>query len=166
MGRESKLLLQQWECLLIKDDMLWRKQLEGRDVLQLIVPYSLHQTVLKGIHEGAAGGHLEEGKMLGRLKERFYWPGCSERVREWCRACARCAMRKSPAPKNRAKLQSLRTGYPMQIVCVDIMGPLPITEKGSKYVLVAADCFTITVFTRRWRGTERLSMARYGTVIE
>ena len=27
----------------------------------------------------------------------------------------------------------------MQIVCVDIMGPLPET---SKYVLVAADCFT------------------------
>ena len=58
LGRESKLLLQQWECLLIKDDMLWRKQLEGRDVLQLIVPYSLHPTVLKDIHEGAAGGHL------------------------------------------------------------------------------------------------------------
>ena len=142
LGRESKLLLQHWECLLIKDDMLWRKQLEGRDVLQLIVPYSLHPTVLKDIHEGAAGGHLGERKMLGRLKERFYWPGCSEGVREWCRACARCAMRKSPAPKNRAKLQSLRAGYPMQIVCVDIMGPLPITDKGSKYVLVAADCFT------------------------
>ena len=30
----------------------------------------------------------------------------------------------------------------MQIVCVDIMGPLPETEKGNKYVLVAADCFT------------------------
>ena len=30
----------------------------------------------------------------------------------------------------------------MQIVCVDIMGPLPETEKGSKYVLVAANCFT------------------------
>ena len=30
----------------------------------------------------------------------------------------------------------------MQIVCVDIMGPLLETENGSKYVLVAADCFT------------------------
>lgn len=33
----------------------------------------------------------------------------------------------------------------MQIVCIDIMGPLPETEKGSKYVLVAADCFTMWV---------------------
>ena len=27
-------------------------------------------------------------------------------------------------------------------LCRYIMGPLPETEKGSKYVLVAADCFT------------------------
>ena len=51
-------------------------------------------------------------------------------------------MRKSSAPKRRANLHTLRAGYPMQIVCVDIMGPLPETGKGSKYVLVAADCFT------------------------
>ena len=88
------------------------------------------------------GGHLGEGKMLGRLKERFYWPGCSDAVREWCRACRNCATRKSTAPRRRANLQTLRAGHPMQIVCVDIMGPLPETEKGNKYVLVAADCFT------------------------
>lgn len=29
----------------------------------------------------------------------------------------------------------------MQIVCMDIMGPLQITEKGSKYILVVADYF-------------------------
>ena len=61
---------------------------------------------------------------------------------EWCKGCTRCATRKSSAPKQRANLQTHRAGYPMQIVCVDIMGPLPETEKGSKYVLVAADCFT------------------------
>ena len=139
--------------------MLWRKQLEGRNVLQLIAPFNLQQTVLKDIYEGAAGGHLGEGKMLWRLKERFYWPGCSDGVREWCRACARCAMRKSPAPKNRAKLQSLRAGYPMQIVCIDIMGPLPITVKGSKYVLVAADCFT------KWVEAYGIPNQEAGTVV-
>ena len=119
-----------------------RKGIEGSNVPQLIVPSSLYRTVLKELHEGAVSGHLGEGKMLGRLKERFYWPGCSDAVREWCRACPNCATRKSTAPRRRAKLQTLRAGHPMQIVCVDIMGPLPETEKGNKYVLVAADCFT------------------------
>ena len=59
--------------------------------------------------------------MLGQLKKRFYWPGCSDGVRELCWACARCAKRKSQAPKIKAKLycpESLRPGYPMQIVCM------------------------------------------------
>ena len=127
LGRESKILLQQWESLFIKNGVLLRKGIEGSNVPQLIVPSSVYRTVLKELHEGAVGGHLGEGKMLGRLKERFYWPGCSDAVREWCRACPNCATRKSTAPRRRANLQTLRAGHPMQIVCVDIMGPLPVS---------------------------------------
>ena len=122
--------------------LLWRKDLEDANKSQFILPYVLHDEVLKELHEGAAGGHLGKGKMLGRLKERLYWPGCGEDVEEWCKRCDICARRKSTAPKRRAGLQTLRAGYPMQTVCVDIMGPLPETNRGSKYVLVAADCFT------------------------
>ena len=141
-GRESKWLLQQWDSLVLDKGLLWRKDLEDANKSQFILPYVLHDEVLKDLHEGAAGGHLGKGKMLGRLKERLYWPGCGEDVEEWCKRCDICARRKSTAPKRRAGLQTLRAGYPMQTVCVDIMGPLPETNRGSKYVLVAADCFT------------------------
>eukprot|EP00731_Ephydatia_muelleri_P031079 Em0022g593a len=141
-GRESKWLLQQWDSLVLDKGLLWRKDLEDANKSQFILPYVLHDEVLKELHEGAAGGHLGKVKMLGRLKERFYWPGCGEDVEEWCKRCDICARRKSTAPKRRAGLQTLRAGYPMQTVCVDIMGPLPETNRGSKYVLVAADCFT------------------------
>ena len=33
-------------------------------------------------------------------------------------------------------------GYPLQLVAVDIMGPLPETSNGNKYILVAEDYFT------------------------
>ncbi|KAL5510330.1 hypothetical protein EMCRGX_G005859 [Ephydatia muelleri] len=46
-----------------------------------------------------------------------------------------------PAPKRKAYLQSIQVGYPMLIVSVDIMGPLPITDEGNKYVLVVMDYF-------------------------
>ncbi|KAL5482286.1 hypothetical protein EMCRGX_G022595 [Ephydatia muelleri] len=110
--------------------------------LQLVLPYSLHCEVLKELHEGAVGGHLGESKMLGRLKERFYWPSCSEAVSDWCKSCIKCATRKATVPKPRVGLQTIRAGYSMQIVCVDIMGPLPVKERGSKYVLVVADYYT------------------------
>ena len=44
-------------------------------------------------------------KTLGRLRERFYWPGHYTHVREWCRDCTVCASRKSPTPNRRAPLQ-------------------------------------------------------------
>ena len=33
-------------------------------------------------------------------------------------------------------------GYPLQLVAVDILGPLPDTPRGNRYLLVVADYFT------------------------
>jgi hypothetical protein len=53
-----------------------------------------------------------------------------------------CARRKDPIPNNRAKLKSVQTGYPMELVAVDILGPLPESTGGNTYILVAMDYFT------------------------
>ena len=71
------------------------------------------------------GGHLGEAKTLSRLNERFYWPGHAKDVQEWCSTCPKCAGRKTPSQRNRAPLRGVSTGYPMQIVAVDIVGYLP-----------------------------------------
>ena len=91
---------------------------------QLVVPKDLQEEVVHSLHGGAASGHLGEEKTLSRLRERFYWPGFSQQVRDWCRSCNSCGNRKTPAPHGCAELQSV---VPLQIVAVDIMGPLPET---------------------------------------
>ena len=63
-------------------------------------------------------------------------------VRDWCQTCETCATRKIPPKKNRAPLGTIKTGYPMQVVAVDILGPLLESEAGNSYVLVAGDYFT------------------------
>ena len=88
---------------------------------------------------GVAGGHLGKDKTLNQLRKRFYWPGHTEDVHEWCQ---QCAQRKTPAPKNRAKLTSIHPGYPLQLVAVDILGPLPESSRKNLYVLVVTDYFT------------------------
>ena len=52
------------------------------------------------------------------------------------------ATRKTAAPKRKAPLQTIMAGFPMQIVTVDIMGPLLESPSGNSYVLVAGDYFT------------------------
>ena len=37
---------------------------------------------------------------------------------------------------------SMSAGYPMQIVATDLVGPLPESESGNRYILVVADYFT------------------------
>ena len=33
-------------------------------------------------------------------------------------------------------------GLPMKHIAIDVLGPLPITEMGNKYILIVADYFT------------------------
>ncbi len=129
MSPSARHLLQIWDQLVVYQGRLYR-QFENDDAvtLQLVLPASLREEALRDLHEGAMGGHLGEDKTLGRLRERFNWPGFHNDVCEWIRKCSRCAMRKTPAPKNRAPLQSIKTGYQMQLVAVDILGPVPESD--------------------------------------
>ena len=76
------------------------------------------------------------------MRERFYWPGHTTDVQQWCKTCPECAARKTPAPKRHAPLQNVKTGYPMQIVAADILGPLPESDNGNSYILLVFDYFT------------------------
>ena len=155
-SRGSRLLMQHWDALCIYDGILWKKCVDGsRRFQQLVLPAKLQEDALRDLHQGAVGGHIGEEKMKHRLKERFYWPGCTEAVGEWCRNCISCTTRKTGAPKRRAPLQTIKAGYPMQIVSVDLMGPLPETDDGCKYVMIAVDCFTRWVEVYMLYGTRR-----------
>ncbi|KAL5496553.1 hypothetical protein EMCRGX_G012859 [Ephydatia muelleri] len=118
-SRGSRLLMQHWDALCIYDGILWKKCVDGsRRFQQLVLPAKLQVDALRDLHQGAVGGHIGEEKMKHRLKERFYWPGCTEAVGEWCRNCISCTTRKTVAPKRRAPLQTIKAGYPMQIKCM------------------------------------------------
>ena len=141
----SRRLFQLWDQLLVKDGLLWRwyeRPVDHERTLQLVVPMALREEVLVDLHEGVCAAHLGMDKTLARLKERFYWPGHYNDVENWCRNCAKCAMRKTPAPRARAPLQSIKAGYPMQIVATDILGPFPESINGNNYILVVGDYFT------------------------
>jgi len=53
-------------------------------------------------------------------------------------------MRRNPPKTRHGALLSVRTGYPMQIMAADIVGPFPTSKNGNHYMLVASDYF------KRW----------------
>ena len=87
--------------------------------------------------------YTKEGREdAGPTEEQFYWLVCAGVVKDWCATCTTWCSRKSAAPMRRQGLQTISTGYTLQVVSGDIVGPLPETEDGSKYILEAVDCFT------------------------
>ncbi|KAL5515841.1 hypothetical protein EMCRGX_G001073 [Ephydatia muelleri] len=63
---------------------------------------------------------------------------CSWRMKMW----GLCSGQKIPPHRGRAPLQVISSGYPMQIVAVDIIGPITPGEAKKPYILVASDYFT------------------------
>jgi len=132
-----------WHTLQVRDGLLfrrWKSQQHGM-VLQLVVPQGLRAEIFRQIHCTRQGGHLGVKRTLGMVRARFFWPGAKSDLKRWCRECDQCAQIKG-TPQNRAKLQQEPVGGRFDRVAIDIMGELPVTEAGNRYILVLSDYFT------------------------
>lgn len=98
--------------------------------------------VLSALHDAASAGDLGINKSLGQIREHFYWYGQQHDVEDWCQQCNKCSSRKSPQQTRRASLVSSCSGCPFERIAMDIMGPLPTTESGQKYILAVGDYFS------------------------
>ena len=109
---------------------------------QAIIPRGARRDVLKYSHDLKTAGHLGGKKTLSRVRQMFYWPGLQSDVRSYVAGCETCTKRKEPNPTKRAPMQIVRSGYPMERLAIDILGELPMTPNGNKYILVISDYFT------------------------
>ena len=67
----------------------------------------------------------------------------SRGIRQWCRSCLVCYARRSAPTRAHHVFQQDPVIEPLQLVVVDILGPLePTTDRGNKYVLVIVDYLT------------------------
>ena len=134
-----------WDLLAVHDGVLvkrWESD-DGRKVdWHVVLPRTLRSEILKELHNSPTAGHLGVNKLLHKVKQRYYWVGMSEDVRSWVRKCNVCAQTKNPPKKPIAPLQQYMVGAPLERVAMDILGPLPKTDRGNVYILVIGDYFT------------------------
>ncbi|CAC5416679.1 unnamed protein product [Mytilus coruscus] len=107
-----------------------------------VIPQSLKSYVLSQLHNSVTGGHLGVKKTLSKVRERFSWFKQRDDVASWCRQCDICSSKKGPNKKPHAPLQKYNVGAPLERITVDILGPLPRTYKGNRYLMVVGDYFS------------------------
>ena len=142
-------LLREWRRLVVKGDdhpVLYRRMQPQRNepaCLQIVVPSHLRRETLEMCHEGIGGGHQGSAKLEIQVRRRFFWPGLQADVKNFCKQCLECELRKDPPRHPRAPLGSLQSGAFLDRLDIDLVTGLPSSEpEGYRYVLTCIDSFT------------------------
>src|SRR6266542_4833301 len=102
-----------------------------------IVPRSQYYSLMYIFHNDPTAGHLGYKKVLQKLSERYYWPGMAKNVNQYIQACYQCQMKKPMQKIN--ELHPISLSRLFNRWGVDVVGPLPITPKGNRYIIVAVE---------------------------
>jgi len=112
---------------------------EGDKLRKIVSDRKEQLNLIKKAHEI---GHEGLYKTYHRLKRDFYWRNMKRDVNNFIRCCHKCQVAR-PQPLNQ-NVESIPTspGYPFSQVGLDLIGPLPITKRGNRFIIVLVDYLT------------------------
>jgi hypothetical protein len=113
---------------------------------RVVVPLHLRAQFITAFHDEPLAGHLGLQRTYDRIRSRFYWVNMYKDIELWIRTCSLCNAKKRGYNLGKMKLGSFPVvTQPWERVSVDLMGPLPETRTGNKYILTCTDHFTCWV---------------------
>ena len=127
--------------LLYHLDLSEKRSREERHA-QLVLPSPLRYEVLVNAHDDLTGGNLGVFKTYEKLRARYYWKGMYKDVEHWVRSCQDCSTRKKPRNKRHAPLLPIPVSGAFERIAVDILGPLPATWSGNRYIVCFIEYLT------------------------
>ena len=135
----------------LKDGTLYKKAFDdyGKPKNLLCLPRALRQPVLQELHAGiVGGGHGGYFKTNAKLRDRFFYPKRDQSVRKFILSCNCCQFRKSDnTPKG--TLTPIRTGKPLDLIGMDLIGPLPKSgAENFTHIMCAVDYATRFAITQ------------------
>lgn len=115
----------------------------GRIDPRLVIPERLCNEIMEACHADLFSGHFGFMKTYSRIQNNYYWPGMYSQIKDYCQKCADCQTRKNANRATKASLVPIPVeGLPFERIAVDVLGPLPMTIDGNKYVIVFTDYLT------------------------
>lgn len=108
-----------------------------------LVPKPQRGEIIDSCHSPPNCGHFGFYKTFHRLQEQYYWPKMRQDVLRFVKSCLVCGAQKAPNCSPMGLMGKEKTvSYPFQVIAVDLIGPLPRSKKGNKWLLVVACWFT------------------------
>src|SRR2546423_124142 len=124
----------------IKEGILYRKDKQDNKKLLKVIRRHELEVVMFIMHDHPISAHFASRTTFEKMKERYYWPRMYDDIKIYVDSCNQCQRRGNPQNKNEL--------HPVEIIelfyqiGIDIVGPLPKTDRDNKYIVVAMDYFT------------------------
>ena len=112
-----------YEDYLLHDDFLFKKTC-------LCIPrYSFREYVIKELHCGRLGGHLNKDKTLLLVKEKYFWPNLYRYVAQFVKRCRICQTYKGQNQNSGAYMLLPIPNAPGEDISMNFMVGLSKTQK-------------------------------------
>ena len=132
--------LEEWTKTII--NQTWKQFETDGEILkkgqQLVISEHQKNQVMKEVHEQ---GHIGGTNTYDKAKRTMWWPGMEEDIRQFVRTCDKCQKQKQDQ-QNQAPGSADIEPIPFAHIAMDVIGPLPLTLTGNRYVIVIVDLFT------------------------
>ena len=127
---------------------------------KLVVPKDQRRSILSACHDEFTSGHQGEARTYHRVNERYYWPQMRADVRKFVQQCKICQQTKIPSTKPSGLLGARHLPKrPFDIIATDLIGPLPRSTKGFKYICMVIDVFSKYVIVKPIRDAKSRTVA-------
>jgi len=125
------------------EDILYREDIRQEESkLRLVVPVAIVHEILEAYHDNVMAGHLGRRKTYLKIAERYYWPRMYTDVENYVLECPMCNKIKARRDKLAGDSRVTPATEPWETIGIDFLGPIKMTKRGNRYVLVVTDHFT------------------------
>lgn len=150
----------------VRDNGLF-KHVPARDLLldgtswKRVLPREKRHDAITQIHDSFGSVHPGVSKTYFKLKEDYFWPSMHKDVLNFLNNCEICKRYKfsNSAPRGQMNFPKC-TSAPMQMLSIDLVGPLPLAYYGYRYILSVVDVFSKFVWLFSLRRADANSICK------
>jgi hypothetical protein len=96
--------------------------------------------LLYNYHSSPLSGHFGPKKTIERIMEKYYWPNMGRDIKSYIESCDVCQRMGRPAKAQ--SITPIKVTGPFEQLGIDFVGPLKVSSKGNRYIIVATDYLT------------------------
>lgn len=116
--------------------------------------------ILEQNHTSSISGHAGYLRTYTRIKENYKWPNMKKDIKNFIKCCSSCQINKTNHKPGKAPMEITTTSErPFQRLAIDIVGPLPITLTGNRFILTMQDDLTKFSYAQALENHEAITVA-------